>query len=80
MQNITVLETLNKDIGQIRDGAIYVKGGVIAWVGPTKDLQQDFTAADTVLSLADHVVIPGLVNTHHHMFQCLTRCIAQVRQ
>ena len=54
-----MLETLNKDIGQIGDGAIYVKGGVIAWVGPTKDLPRELTAADTVLSLADHVVIPG---------------------
>ena len=80
MQDITVLETLNNDIGQVKDAAIYVKGGVIAWVGPTKDLPQGLLAADTVLSLADHVVIPGLVNTHHHMFQCLTRCIAQVRQ
>ena len=80
VQNVTVLETLNKDIGQIRDAAVYVKGGVIAWVGPTRDLPQDLTAADTILSLSDHVVIPGLVNTHHHMFQCLTRCIAQVRQ
>lgn len=80
MQNVTVLETLNKGIGQIRDAAVYVKGGVIAWVGPTRDLPQDLTAADTILSLSDHVVIPGLVNTHHHMFQCLTRCIAQVRQ
>ena len=75
-----MLETLNKDIGQIRDAAIHIKGGVIAWVGPTKDLPQELTAADSVLSLADHVVIPGLVNTHHHMFQCLTRCIAQVCQ
>ena len=80
VQNVTVLETLNKGIGQIRDAAVYVKGGVIAWVGPTRDLPQDLTAADTILSLSDHVVIPGLVNTHHHMFQCLTRCIAQVRQ
>jgi 8-oxoguanine deaminase len=33
--------------------------------------------ADTVLDLRDHVVLPGLVNTHHHLYQSLTRVMAQ---
>ena len=79
MQDISVLETLSEGIGQIKDAAVFVKGGVIEWVGTTKNVPKELLSADTVISLADHVVHPGLVNTHHHMFQCLTRCIAQVK-
>ena len=79
MQDISVLETLSEGIGQIKDAAVFVKGGVIEWVGTIKNAPKELSSVDTVISLADHVVIPGLVNTHHHMFQCLTRCIAQVK-
>ena len=78
MQDIATLATFNKDLGELTDAAVYVKGNVIEWVGKTADLPDKFKSANTTLSLSEHVVIPGLVNTHHHMFQCLTRCIAQV--
>ena len=78
LQDIGVLATFSKEIGEISDGAIYVKGNVILWSGPTASIPAEYTTADEVISLPDRVVIPGLVNTHHHMFQCLTRCIAQV--
>ena len=79
MQDISTLATFNKDLGEIADAAIFVAGNVIQWVGPTDSIPQKYCDADTVISLSERVVIPGLVNTHHHMFQCLTRCIAQVR-
>jgi cytosine/adenosine deaminase-related metal-dependent hydrolase len=53
-----------------------VRGGVIEAVGPTEALP---STADTVIDARDHVVLPGLVNTHHHMYQTLTRAMGPVQ-
>ena len=57
---------------EITDGALFARGGVIEAVGKTADLPQ---SADRVIDMRGHVVIPGMVNTHHHMFQNLTRAV-----
>jgi cytosine/adenosine deaminase-related metal-dependent hydrolase len=58
---------------EIRGGAIWVRDNVIEQVGLTSDLPPE---ADEVLDLGDrHIVLPGLVNTHHHYYQSLTRVI-----
>ena len=57
---------------EIRGGGLFARGGVIEAVGPTSDLPQD---ADLVIDMTGHVVIPGMVNTHHHLFQNLTRAV-----
>ena len=54
------------------DGAIYVVDNQIAQVGPTAALPQ---TADTVIEARGTVLLPGLVNTHHHFFQTLTRAV-----
>ncbi|MGC6453859.1 MAG: amidohydrolase family protein, partial [Candidatus Puniceispirillaceae bacterium] len=57
---------------EIRGGGLFARGGVIEAVGPTSDLPQD---ADRVIDMTGHMVIPGMVNTHHHLFQNLTRAV-----
>ena len=75
---ITHLATFSPELGDIKDAAIYVRGNMIEWVGPAAALPPELASADEVISCADRVIIPGLVNTHHHMYQTLTRCVAQV--
>jgi 8-oxoguanine deaminase len=77
VRNIQNLITLNTDRQQIADGAIFVRDNLIEFVGPTADLQPDRAAeADRVLDARDMIIMPGMVNTHHHLYQTLTRCIA----
>ena len=56
MQNIGTLATYNASKDEIDDAAIYVKGNVIAWVGKTADLPQEYSTADEVISMKDRVV------------------------
>ena len=64
-----MLATLSDEYGDIADAAIYVKGNVIRWVGRTVEIPPEYRIADTVMSMDNRVVIPGLVCCHHHMYQ-----------
>lgn len=60
----------------LHDAAIFVRGNVIERIGSSAELaslQEQYE----VIDLRDHIVLPGLVNTHHHLYQTLTRAIAQ---
>ncbi|WP_426162024.1 8-oxoguanine deaminase [Pseudoduganella sp. R-34] len=72
IKNARVVVTMDEQRREIDNGAIYVRGNVIEQVGPTSELPQ---SADEIIDASGHVVIPGLVNTHHHMYQSLTRAI-----
>ena len=76
LRHARVVLTMDDDRREIADGAVFVRGGVIEQVGPTATLPQQ---ADEVIELHDHVLMPGLVNTHHHLYQTLTRAVAAVQ-
>jgi cytosine/adenosine deaminase-related metal-dependent hydrolase len=57
---------------EIMDGALLARDGWIEEVGPTSQLP---ATADQVVDLSGHIVLPGLVNTHHHLYQTLTRVV-----
>ncbi|MEP7289816.1 MAG: 8-oxoguanine deaminase [Chloroflexota bacterium] len=72
VKHALVLATMDDQRREISDGALFVRDHLIEAIGTTAELPQ---TADEVLDLTDHVVMPGLVNTHHHMYQSLTRAV-----
>lgn len=61
---------------ELRDASVFIRDHRIEAIGPAADLPQ---TADEVIDARGHLVTPGLVNTHHHMYQSLTRAIASVQ-
>ncbi len=76
LRNADLLVTMDADRRQIPNGGLFVQDDQIMQVGPTAELP---STADRVLDARGMIVLPGLVNTHHHLFQSLTRCMAQDR-
>jgi len=69
IKNAAVLVTMDDDRREIVGGDIKFANGVIAGVGA------DLGTADRVINAQGCVVTPGLVNTHHHLYQSLTRAV-----
>ncbi|WP_322043399.1 8-oxoguanine deaminase [Paraburkholderia sp. J67] len=72
VKNADMLVTMDGARREIRGGGIYVEDNRIVAVGPTAELPD---TADEVIDARGHIVTPGLVNTHHHMYQSLTRAV-----
>jgi cytosine/adenosine deaminase-related metal-dependent hydrolase len=65
---------------ELKDASLFAQGNRIEWIGPAADLPHALRdEASEVIDARGHLVVPGLVNTHHHMYQSLTRAIPGVQ-
>jgi len=76
LKNAALLITIDEKRRQIGQGGLWVRDNVIKMVGPSSELPQE---ADRVIDASEMVVLPGLVNTHHHLYQTLTRALPAVQ-
>ncbi len=72
VKNAQVVVTMDDHRHEIKDGGIFIRDGFIEAVGKSDQLP---SKADQILDLKGHIVLPGLVNTHHHFYQTLTRVV-----
>ena len=69
IRGATSVVTMNGARAEIAGGDVLIRDGVIAAVG------QGLATTGEVLLATGCVVTPGLVNTHHHLYQTLTRAV-----
>jgi 8-oxoguanine deaminase len=72
VKNCSTLVTMDSRRREIAGGGLFIRDGFIEQVGPSAELPP---TADRVLDLSEHIVFPGLINTHHHFYQTLTRAV-----
>lgn len=73
IKNIRYLITCN-DIDEVLENVnIYIENGVI------KDIGDTIYQADEIIDATNMCVYPGLINTHHHLYQIFTRNLPQVQ-
>ena len=74
VRHAAVLATMDDTGTEIPDGGFFARDGWIEQVSPSSELP---ATADRIIDCHNRVVIPGLVNTHHHFYQTLTRTRGQ---
>ena len=74
LQHVDRLLTMNEGDEELRDAYIVLEGGVIRRVGSGEPGQEVPPNADQI-DCSGMLAIPGLVNTHHHFFQTVTRAL-----
>jgi cytosine/adenosine deaminase-related metal-dependent hydrolase len=72
VRNAAILVTMDDARRELADAGLFIRDGWIEQVGPTAELP---SSADEILDLRGHIVLPGLINTHHHLYQTLTRAV-----
>src|SRR3990172_37815 len=72
VRHAALVATFDDQRRELPDAGLFVRDGFIEQVGIAAELPEE---ADEILDLRGHIVIPGLVNTHPHFSQPLTRAV-----
>jgi len=72
VRNADLLLTMDPEQERIPGGGMFIRGHVVESVGKTEELP---TEADKVIDASGMLIMPGLINVHHHLYQTLTRAL-----
>ncbi len=72
VKNADLLVTFDDRRREIPRGGLFIRDCFIEQVDLTNELPK---TADETLDLRGHILLPGLINTHHHFYQTLTRAV-----
>ena len=78
LENIDTLATFDRERRVLKNAWLYIRDNAIEAIGTAGSEPEEVGAIsleeDVVrIDLSGHVVLPGLINTHHHLFQSLLR-------
>ena len=77
VHDTTVIAPTGGSVSVLRHHSLAFEGGRVTELGPATDFTRRLAQREfgTVLRGEGFILTPGLVNTHHHLYQSLTRCL-----
>ncbi len=69
LRNADCIVTMDDTRRELKGADLLIRGGEIAQIG------SGLTTSGTTMDARGCVITPGLVNTHHHLYQSLTRAV-----
>ncbi|HEX9989819.1 MAG TPA: 8-oxoguanine deaminase [Chloroflexia bacterium] len=76
VRHAALLVSMDDAGSRMPDGGLYVVDNLIKQIGPTSELPSE---ADVTIDASSMLIMPGMVNTHHHFYQTLTRNLPQAQ-
>lgn len=73
VKNVKHLVTCDADDRLLDEVNVFIRDGVVTAIG------EDEETADDVIDASNMVMYPGLINTHHHLYQTFSRNLPQVQ-
>lgn len=77
IKNANTVITINNDDEVLKNVDIYIVDGTIKAIG--KELEKQGYTTEETIEGKDMIIYPGLINTHHHLYQTFTRNLPQVQ-
>ncbi len=75
VRNADRLVTMDAQRREIENGTVLIEGREIVFVGTDKEAMAQGFEIETYIDASGTVVLPGLINCHHHLYQTLTRSV-----
>ena len=76
IRNAALIATFDDQMRRLTDASILIRDNRIEWIGK----EDEPKTADKIIDASGMLVMPGMVNCHHHMFQTLTRNVPRVQE
>ena len=79
IKNISTLITCDEKDTTYKNAFIYSENGIIKQIGEMSSINQKYLETPNIIDATNHVIYPGLINTHHHLYQTFSRNLPETQ-
>ena len=79
IKNISTLITCDEKDTTYKNAFIYSENGIIKQLGEMSSINPKYLETPNTIDAKNHVIYPGLINTHHHLYQTFSRNLPETQ-